>query len=147
MKARKALSPIVASILLMVLAIAGSIVVYKFFLTTSNVLTSNMSYQILDSRLQKLKSGGAVVYIVLKNVGSESFTIENLELSSDGNSWVQLSTQSIPQKLEPGETTTIEGVVQPSSLTVEYGEDYLARISITTVSGESRIILEVLRAS
>jgi len=147
MKSKKALSPVVASILLMVLAIAGSIMVYRFFMSTSNVLTTNFSYQVLEGRLITLSNGGAAFYMVIKNVGSEAFTIDTVEVTSDGQIWVQVNSTGLPTRVDPGEVITLDGMIQPGTLIFTSGREYIVKITVTTVSGETRIIQEVLRAS
>ena len=147
MRSRKALSPVVASILLMVLAIAGSMIVYRFFISASDVLTTSLSYQVIDARLQTFGGGEASFYMSIKNVGSEVFTIESVEMTRDGTSWVQVPVTSLPQQVEPGDTATLDGVIPANNITFTPGVEYVVRITIRTPDGDVKVIQEVIRAS
>lgn len=140
---KKALSPVIASILLMVLAVAGAMMVYRFFLSTTNTIASNFAYQIVDGKLTSLPTGTTAFYMALKNVGNVEFEVSNVEVSKDGGNWTTVSTGVIGEKAAPGETITIDGVI--TGLTLNPGDECIVKITVKLPNGDTRVIQEVLR--
>jgi len=140
---RKGLSPVIASVLLMVLAVAGAMMVYRFFLTTTGTITSNFAYQIVDEKVTSLSSGNAAFYMAIKNVGNIEFEIVSVEVSKDGGNWTSITSSAIGEKVTPGETITIDGVI--SGLTLSPGDDCIVKVTVKLNNGDTRVIQEVVR--
>ncbi|MDA4115537.1 MAG: hypothetical protein OK442_03145 [Thaumarchaeota archaeon] len=86
MTARKAVSPIIATLLLIAIAVAAGIIVYVFVNSLSGNLTQQGGQQVADQismDAYTYPSAGTAPVMVLRNVGSSSITISAIYF--DGN--------------------------------------------------------------
>ena len=84
--ARKAVSPIIATLLLIAIAVAAGIIVYVFVNSISGNLTQQGGQQVADQismDAYSYPSAGTAPVLVLRNVGSASITISAIYF--DGN--------------------------------------------------------------
>src|SRR5580658_5265432 len=84
--ARRAVSPIIATLLLIAIAVAASIIVYVFVNSLSGNLTQQGGQQVADQvsmDAYTYPSAGTNPVLVLRNVGSASITISAIYF--DGN--------------------------------------------------------------
>jgi archaeal type IV pilus assembly protein PilA len=84
--ARKAVSPIIATLLLIAIAVAAGIIVYVFVNSISGNLTQQGGQQVADQvsmDAYTYPSAGTAPVIVLRNVGSTSITLSAIYF--DGN--------------------------------------------------------------
>src|SRR5580700_2121751 len=84
--ARRAVSPIIATLLLIAIAVAASIIVYVFVNSLSGNLTQQGGQQVADQvsmDAYTYPSTGTAPVLVLRNVGSASITISSIYF--DGN--------------------------------------------------------------
>jgi archaeal type IV pilus assembly protein PilA len=84
--ARRAVSPIIATLLLIAIAVAASIIVYVFVNSLSGNLTQQGGQQVADQismDAYTYPSAGTAPVMVLRNVGSASITISAIYF--DGN--------------------------------------------------------------
>jgi len=84
--ARKAVSPIIATLLLIAIAVAAGIIVYVFVNSISGNLTQQGGQQVADQLSMDAytyPSAGTAPVLVLRNVGSSSVTLSQIYF--DGN--------------------------------------------------------------
>ena len=84
--ARKGISPIIATLLLIAIAVAASIIVYVFVNSLSGNLTQQGGQQVADQvsmDAYTYPSAGTTPVLVLRNVGSSSITLSAIFF--DGN--------------------------------------------------------------
>ena len=84
--ARRAVSPIIATLLLIAIAVAASIIVYVFVNSLSGNLTQQGGQQVADQvsmDAYTYPSAGTAPILTLRNVGSASITISSIYF--DGN--------------------------------------------------------------
>src|SRR5579863_9929211 len=84
--ARKAVSPIIATLLLIAIAVAAGIIVYVFVNSLSGNLTQQGGQQVADQvsmDAYTYPSAGNAPVLVLRNVGSASITLSAIYF--DGN--------------------------------------------------------------
>ena len=84
--ARKAVSPIIATLLLIAIAVAAGIIVYVFVNSISGNLTQQGGQQLADQvsmDAYSYPSAGTAPVLVLRNVGSTSLTLSQIYF--DGN--------------------------------------------------------------
>src|SRR5271169_7038681 len=84
--ARKAVSPIIATLLLIAIAVAAGIIVYVFVNSISGNLTQQGGQQVADQvsmDAYSYPSAGTTPVLVLRNVGSSSITLSAIYF--DGN--------------------------------------------------------------
>src|SRR5271169_43743 len=84
--ARKAVSPIIATLLLIAIAVAAGIIVYVFVNSISGNLTQQGGQQLADQvsmDAYTYPSAGTAPVLVLRNVGSTSITLSQIYF--DGN--------------------------------------------------------------
>src|SRR5271169_3287013 len=85
-KARKAVSPIIATLLLIAIAVAAGIIVYVFTNSIAGNLTQQGGQQVADQvsmDAYTYPSAGTAPILVLRNVGSSSLTLSQIYF--DGN--------------------------------------------------------------
>ena len=83
---RRAVSPIIATLLLIAIAVAAAIIVYVFVNSISGNLTQQGGQQVADQLSMdaySFPSAGTTPVLVLRNVGSTSLTINQIYF--DGN--------------------------------------------------------------
>jgi|HubBroStandDraft_1064217.scaffolds.fasta_scaffold390113_1 archaeal type IV pilus assembly protein PilA len=102
--ARKAVSPIIATLLLIAIAVAASIIVYVFVNSLSGNLTQQGGQQVADQvsmDAYTYPAAGTAPVMVLRNVGSASITISAIYF--DGN---LCQTAGVTCTAAPALTTT-----------------------------------------
>ncbi len=140
LKHRKALSPIIATLLLVSISIAGVLVVYRFMNTVATASSTVLSLQTVDKQLKILSDGSAAFYISAKNVGNTELKV--IEVSV-GNFTETLST---PEELKSGDTFTYSKVISPRQATFERGYEYPVVIKVITPDGNVKVFQEIVKA-
>lgn len=97
---RKAISPLIATLILIAITIAGGVVVYRLFYTTSNTLNSTVQLQVVEASA----SQAAGFAFNLKNTGS--VTITSIGVAASGAAWTSCGTFT---SLAPGQTYACTG--------------------------------------
>ena len=137
---RKGISPIVATIALIALAIAGSSIVWQVMQRSATVYSANVNLMATQS---DLKSSGEYAYLILtvKNAGDYATSIVSAKVI-DPSSGVALNitlptgnettimSYSPPIEIQPGDsvTITITGIKG-----VSVGEDYIVELNVSSM--------------
>ncbi len=118
---RKAISPLIATLILIAITIVGGVVVYRAFFSTASSVSSNLHATIQDVSVSN--SGGLAATV--KNDGTTSFVISTFSISGLAGSCSVTST--IPSAaVAPGNSIAVIGTCQ--GLTV--GGTYSATTTI-----------------
>ena len=115
-KFKKAISPIIATLLLVSISIAGVLIVYRFMSTVMTSSSNIVGLQVIDKQLKVFSDGSAAFYISAKNIGSTELTVKEITV---GSYTEQLAS---PVKVRPGDTFTYNTLIITVSFNV--GEEY-----------------------
>ncbi|RLG75004.1 MAG: hypothetical protein DRO23_05170 [Thermoprotei archaeon] len=136
-RVRKAISPIIATLLLVSISIAGVLIVYRFM---STVLTSSanvIGLQVVDKQLKVLSDGSAAFYISAKNIGNTELDVVEIRVGE------YVENFTTPVKVRPGDTFTYNTVI--TSITFEVGKEYPLIIKATLPDGSEKVFQEIVR--
>jgi len=104
---RKAVSPVIATIILVAIAIAIAIAVAYWMVGITGAFTRFEKLEITSAYSDPLTSGTFTVNLKLKNTGSAAATIDNVFIN--GKPWdayVDVAYSFVSSSLEPGDATT-----------------------------------------
>ena len=104
-KFKKAISPIIATLLLVSISIAGVLIVYRFMSTVMTSSSNIVGLQVIDKQLKVFSDGSAAFYISAKNIGSTELTVKEITV---GSYTEQLAS---PVKVRPGDTFTYNTLI------------------------------------
>ena len=139
-KTRKGISPIVATLALIALAIAGSSIVWQMMQRSVTAYSTNVNLMVTQS---ELKTSGNYAYLILtlKNAGDYTASIVsakvidpttglplNITLAT-GNETTLVSYEP-PIEINPGDSTTLT-ITGIEGVTV--GEDYIVELNVSSM--------------
>lgn len=138
MRARRGISPIVATIILMAVTIAAGAVVYSYLRGVINIASSSVSVQIQNVDLVRTPQGTVLISITIRNSGSKP--INKCEVVFYGGSNTAYTIRLVGSGagvdiLNPGQTASDTVVTTVSDLNVVVGSSYLVKISAQAVDG------------
>jgi len=136
-KIRKAISPIIATLLLVSISIAGILIVYRFMSTVMSSSSNVVGMQVVDKQLKILSDGSAAFYISAKNIGNTELTVKEISV---GNYTEQLAS---PIKVRPGDTFTYNKII--TTTTFEVGKEYPVIIKAELPDGTVKVFQEIIR--
>ena len=132
LKHKRGISPLIATIILLAICIAGGALIYSIFFSTANTLNATGQLTVQTSSLIKDTEGHTVFTMTIKNVGNKPFTSLSVTLAEESQSAIGTVTPTTP--LQPGQSvsyipTTLDG----SNYII--GNSYNVIISATTTDG------------
>jgi len=132
-KSRKGISPILATLLLIVIAVAAVIVTYAWVMTFTTTQTSAAGKMIkFDSAVIDVASGNVTVYV--RNTGTEVVTVDKIYISG-----IEYSSSDLPATLTTtGSTSTATIRLQPG-LTFSEGTYYKVKVAGAGVFWEENV--------
>ena len=151
-KNKKAISPLIATIILIAITIAGGLVVYALFTSTASVASAKAQVQIDSMDLVKT-STGTVFTITVKNTGNKPLATAASSLTvSLGSETGNPFDMTPATALQPGQSTSItlsSSAAAPDTLTGTYviGDSYLVSISATYSDGSTSSLAQSIMCS
>lgn len=136
-KMRKALSPIIATLLLVSISIAGVLIVYRFMNSVVTSSSNVLGLQVLDKQLKVFDDGTAAFYISAKNIGNIDLYVTEIVI---GNYTETLAT---PERVMPGETFTYNTII--SNVGFKIGQEYPLIIKVKMPDDSIKVFQEVIR--
>jgi flagellin-like protein len=103
---RKAISPLIATLILIAITIVGGVVVYRAFFSTAGTVNSNLHVSIQDVSLST--AGGLAMTV--KNDGTTAVawgTAQSLTIAGPGGTLCSSSALPSTSSLVPGETVAV----------------------------------------
>jgi archaeal type IV pilus assembly protein PilA len=125
-KERRAISPIIATLLLILIAIAAGVVVYAYVIgfvgnSTTNTGNSQSTIQVTSSCISaSTHCNGGAYYIIVSNVGSTTLSsggIEQIYFTDISQSTTSTISCTLAASLAPGSQVTISPTTGCSALT------------------------------
>lgn len=108
MKSRRAVSPIMAVIILIGIAMVGGVFLGNAQRQFLNTALSNIEYKITDLRLEKDSHGSCFFIAKLYNSGTETITSTKINTTLDsGLQWFPTNVSSLNNAILPGETLPV----------------------------------------
>ncbi|MFB0514714.1 MAG: archaellin/type IV pilin N-terminal domain-containing protein [Candidatus Bathyarchaeia archaeon] len=106
MRSKKGISPILATLLLIVIAVAAVIVTYAWVLTFTTTQTTSAARMIkFDSAVIDASTGNVTIYV--RNKGTETVTIDKVYIDGrDFTSYTNLTTSTLSENAVVRITTT-----------------------------------------
>ena len=128
---RRAISPLIATIILIAITVVGGLLVYGVFMSTSNTMSSKalVSVEVVD--LVKDTKGNANFSIVVKNTGNKPIRELNITLNGEDEHTVTLPDD----KLQPGQSVAYSAAHLDKAYTV--GNSYTVVIKAEFEDGST----------
>jgi flagellin-like protein len=130
----KAVSPLIATIILIAITIAGGLLVYALFTSTAGVGSAKAQVQIDTMDLVKPTIDNATFTITVKNGGNKP--TENVTVTLAG-----VTIYDGAQLVQPGQTVAYTKELDPATLDPVIGNAYLVVVEATYLDGSSSSIV------
>jgi flagellin-like protein len=132
--ARRALSPLIATIILIAITVAAGLMIYSMFLSTGSILGAKGQVSVENVKLVK-DSGGTVTFVItIKNTGNKPVDANGLTIKLAG----QDIAVSLTSPLQPGQSISVVDDA-PSLPSGDYviGNTYTVAISAKFTDGST----------
>ncbi|MEM0235624.1 archaellin/type IV pilin N-terminal domain-containing protein [Thermofilum sp.] len=103
MRARRGISPLIATIILIAITVAGGLLIYSMFLSTGSIWGAKGQVAVENVKLVKDSSGSVLFSITLKNTGNKPVQSLTVKLAGQKVDWNFTGT------LQPGQSTSFVG--------------------------------------
>jgi len=103
MRARRGISPLIATIILIAITVAGGLLIYSMFLSTGSIWGAKGQVAVENVKLVKDSSGSVLFSITLKNTGNKP--VQSLTVKLAG----QDVGLTLGNPLQPGQSTSFVG--------------------------------------
>jgi len=125
---RRAVSPLLATIILISITVAGGLVIYNLFLSTAGVMAGQLNIQVVSIDIVKT-STITLVSATIKNSGNKPITACTVTVWGDsGTAALNLGA------IEPGQSKSTTAT-NPTGYSVTVGKSYPIRIEVTAGDG------------
>lgn len=104
---RRAISPLIATIMLIAICVVGGLLVYSIFMSTSSTMSARGQISMEAVDLVKNTEGNATFSITLKNTGNKPAVALNVTLQGQTAMKLQVNGTAISSgnPLQPGQST------------------------------------------
>ncbi|MGD6805851.1 MAG: archaellin/type IV pilin N-terminal domain-containing protein [Candidatus Bathyarchaeia archaeon] len=134
LRQKRGISPLIATIILIAICIAGGALVYSIFFSTANTLSSSTQVNVQTASLIKDSAGNVNFTMTVKNVGNKPIDTISITLASEPPAQITAITPLAP--LQPGQTASyIPTTAIARTYTV--GNTYNVVITAHTTDGSS----------
>jgi len=105
---RRAISPLIATIMLIAICVVGGLLVYSIFMSTSSTMSARGQISVEAVDLVKNTAGDATFSITLKNTGNKPAVSLNVTLQGQTAMKLQVNGKDISDSnpLQPGQSAT-----------------------------------------
>jgi len=103
-KSRRAISPLIATIILVSITIAGGLLIYNIFFSAAGTLMAKGQVEVEAMDLVKDTEGNAVFTITIKNTGNKPVTALSVTLAGEAEASIDLS--GVGGNLQPGQSVS-----------------------------------------
>lgn len=114
----KAISPLVATAILLIATVAGGIILYNYLVETLSSPGEYITLSPISAKIIDLGTGTIYVNIKVVAVGTKSTTIHKIVILPEG-----IEITSINETIKPGETKSI--TISKSGVTLNNTEHYI----------------------
>lgn len=128
---RRAISPILATIVLIAITVAGGLLVYNVFFATAGTLSARTQVEIESVNMVKTTSGATVFSITLQNTGNKF--LNSVAYTVTGDTGTLTATLN---NLQPGQSQS-DTKTNPAGFSVTPGKTYPVSITATASDGST----------
>ena len=114
---RKALSPLVATAILLSAAMAGGVMLYQYFNATMNNYTQEQN-MLLSTLAQDTGTGKTLLYYAVKNTGTSTVNLVKMDVYKGESMVASISLNNT--SLSPGDTYTGTSIIDTQPLSGMY---------------------------
>ena len=131
----KAISPLIATIILIAIAVAGGLLVYALFTSTTGVAATKGQVQIETMDLVKPTEGNVIFTITIKNVGSKPVTGLTILLPNG------TSVEPDFETIQPGQSFAYRAEFTSAQFDAVVGNSYLVEVDAEYSDGSTSSIV------
>ncbi len=135
LKHKRGISPLIATIILLAICIAGGALIYSIFFSTANTLNATGQLNVQTSSLIKDTEGNTVFTMTIKNVGNKPFTSLSVTLADESPSGIGGVTPTTP--LQPGQSVSYIPASPLNGVNYIIGNSYNVIITAQTTDGST----------
>ena len=131
---RKAISPLIATIILIAICVVGGLLVYSVFMSTSSTMSAKGQISVEAVDLVKQTDGTTTFTITVKNTGNKPAVSLTVKLADEEAQNLQVAGQNVSTNnpLQPGQSATL--IYTPSG-TYIVGNSYNYVVAATFTDG------------
>jgi len=136
MRNKRAISPLIATIILISICIAGGLLIYTIFFSTIGTMSTTLSIEVVN--LDLVKTTGRVTYSVsIKNTGNKHISSISITIGpgEDGTTNLTLTLSDIV----PGQVKSSSDSKTTEAAQFIAGKTYAVKISVTGSDGSSMV--------
>jgi len=106
---RRAISPLIATIILISICVAGGLLIYSIFFSAGSTLTAKGQVSVESMDLVKDTDGNVVFSVTVKNTGNKPAVSLTVKLANEASQNLQFggSNVSSGNPLQPGQSATL----------------------------------------
>lgn len=135
LKQKRGISPLIATIILIAICIAGGALVYSIFFSTTSTLNATGQLNVQSITLVKDTAGNTVFAMTIKNVGNKPFNSLNVTLASEPLAVVSSVKSTAP--LQPGQSVSYVPTAALNGVNYIIGNNYNVIIAAQTTDGST----------
>lgn len=130
-KDAKAISPLIATLLLIAIAVAASVITYSWVMSMISSQSAQAQTQVRVDSATIATGGGSITSVVIRNTGSVDATIEsiNVRKNTSGSAW-SINSITSGNSIATGKTATFASLTSIPSLAT--GDSVVIRATTTT---------------
>jgi hypothetical protein len=129
-KFTKAVSPLLATMILIAITVAAGLIIYNLFFTTAGAISTQLTIQINTIDVVKA-SDITLVSVTIKNAGNKPITSCNVTFHGDSGTSLTMDLGSI----DVGQSVSKSYKPSASQLTVTVGKTYPVQIEVAASDG------------
>jgi len=133
---RKAVSPLLATIILIAITVAAGLVIYNVFFSTAGTISAQLNVQIVSMDLVRT-SATKLFSVTIKNAGNKPINSISVTVYLEGQTGGSVAwTLSGTVTLQPGQVWSSSSTSPPySAKDLVVGQQYPVTISVTATDG------------
>ena len=135
LKQKRGISPLIATIILIAICVAGGALVYSIFFSTAGTLNAIGQLNVQSITLVKDTAGNTVFAMTIKNVGNKPINSLNVTLASEPLAIVASIKNTAP--LQPGQSVSYVPTAALSGNNYIIGNNYNVIIAAQTTDGST----------
>lgn len=133
MLARRGISPLIATIILIAITVAGGLLIYSMFMSTGSIWGAKGQVAVENIKLVKNTDGAVTFAITVKNTGNKPIQSDGLTVKLEG----QTVAITLNSDLQPGQSVSFVGDAPSLAAGYVIGKTYIVTIQATFSDGSS----------
>jgi len=135
LKHKRAISPLIATIILIAICIAGGALIYSIFFSTASTINATGQLNVQSINLVKDTQGNTAFSMTIKNVGNRPINSLNVTLASEPLAVVSSIKPTAP--LQPGQSVSYTPATALNGNNYIIGNSYNVVIAAQTTDGST----------